>query len=161
MLMSGFLLIAVIFAVLASIASIGIAVLLLLDVNKELFTNIKEEVFSKDIVPVNNVMETVTLERNDEKDKYISDINHMLISGVFLGTINSFELITKTGITTSKASRQIISTTLDIEKRKKKPFEANVLRNINSRALSAVQLSDLQSSPNFTDTEAFVSARPC
>ena len=34
--MSGFLLIAVIVAVLASIASIGIAILLLLDVNKEL-----------------------------------------------------------------------------------------------------------------------------
>lgn len=45
--MSGFLLIAVIVAVLASIASIGIAILLLLDVNKELFKNIKEEVFSK------------------------------------------------------------------------------------------------------------------
>ena len=45
--MSGFLLIAVIVAVLASIASIGIAILLLLDVNKELFKNIKEEVFKK------------------------------------------------------------------------------------------------------------------
>ena len=57
--MSGFLLIAVIVDVLASIASIGIAILLLLDVNKELFKNIKEEVFSKNIVPVNNVMEKV------------------------------------------------------------------------------------------------------
>ena len=65
--MSGFLLIAVIVAVLASIASIGIAILLLLDVNKELFKNIKEEVFSKNIVPVNNVMEKVTLEGNDVK----------------------------------------------------------------------------------------------
>ena len=45
--MSGFLLIAVIVAVLASIASIGIAILLLLDVNKELFKNIKEGVFKK------------------------------------------------------------------------------------------------------------------
>ena len=45
--MSGFLLIAVIVAVLASIASIWIAILLLLDVNKELFKNIKEEVFKK------------------------------------------------------------------------------------------------------------------
>ena len=65
--MSGFLLIAVIVAVLASIASIGLAILLLLDVNKELLKSIKEEVFSKNIVPVNNVIEKVTLERNEEK----------------------------------------------------------------------------------------------
>ena len=45
--MSGFLLIAVIVAVLASIASIGIAILLLLDMNKELLKSIKEEVFKK------------------------------------------------------------------------------------------------------------------
>ena len=158
--MSGFLLIAVIVAVLASIASIGIAILLLLDVNKELFKNIKEEVFSKNIVPVNNVMEKVTLEGNDGKENSISELHHNVIDGIFLGTINSFVLITKTGITTSKASRQIISTTLDVEKRKKKPFEANVLRNINPKALSSVQ-HDFHSSPNFTDTEAFVSARPC
>ena len=105
-------------------------------------------------------MEKVTLEGNDGKENSISELHHNVIDGIFLGTINSFELITKTGITTSKASRQIISTTLDVEKRKKKPFEANVLRNINPKALSSVQ-HDFHSSPNFTDTEAFVSARPC
>ena len=47
--MSGFLLIAVIVAVLASIASIGIAILLLLDVNKELLKSIKEEVFKNNL----------------------------------------------------------------------------------------------------------------
>ena len=73
--MSGFLLIAVIVAVLASIASIGIAILLLLDVNKELFKNIKEEVFSKNIVPVNNVMEKVTLEGNDGKENCLKEID--------------------------------------------------------------------------------------
>ena len=41
------LLIAIIVAVLASIASIGIAILLLLDVNKELLKSIKEEVLKK------------------------------------------------------------------------------------------------------------------
>ena len=45
--MSGFLLIAVIVAVLASIASTGLAILLLLDMNKELLKSIKEEVFKK------------------------------------------------------------------------------------------------------------------
>ena len=45
--MSGLLLIVIIVAVLVSIASIGLAILLLLDVNKELFKNIKEEVFQK------------------------------------------------------------------------------------------------------------------
>ena len=65
--MSGFLLIAIIVAVLVSVASIGLAILLLLDVNKELLKSIKEEVFSKNIVPVNNVIEKVTLERNEEK----------------------------------------------------------------------------------------------
>ena len=41
------LLIAIIVAVLVSVASIGLAILLLLDVNKELLKSIKEEVFKK------------------------------------------------------------------------------------------------------------------
>ena len=41
------LLITIIVAVLVSVASIGLAILLLLDVNKELLKSIKEEVFKK------------------------------------------------------------------------------------------------------------------
>ena len=41
------LLIAIIAAVLVSVASIGLAILLLLDVNKELLKSIKDEVFKK------------------------------------------------------------------------------------------------------------------
>ena len=41
------LLIAIIVAVLFSVASIGLAILLLLDVNKELLKSIKEEVLKK------------------------------------------------------------------------------------------------------------------
>ena len=41
------LLIAIIVAVLVSVASIGLAILLLLDVNKELLKSIKEVVFTK------------------------------------------------------------------------------------------------------------------
>ena len=41
------LLIAIIVAVLASIASMGLAILLLLDMNKELLKSIKEEVFKQ------------------------------------------------------------------------------------------------------------------
>ena len=41
------LLIAIIVAVLASITSMGFAILLLLDMNKELLKSIKEEVFKK------------------------------------------------------------------------------------------------------------------
>ena len=41
------LLIAIIVAVLVSVASIGLAILLLLDMNKELLKSIKEEVFKK------------------------------------------------------------------------------------------------------------------
>ena len=41
------LLIAIIVAVLVSVASMGLAILLLLDMNKELLKSIKEEVFKK------------------------------------------------------------------------------------------------------------------
>ena len=41
------LLIAIIVAVLVSVASMGLAILLLLDMNKELLNSIKEEVFKK------------------------------------------------------------------------------------------------------------------
>ena len=41
------LLIAIIVAVLVSVASIGLVILLLLDVNKELLKSIKEEVFKQ------------------------------------------------------------------------------------------------------------------
>ena len=41
------LLIAIIVAVLVSVASTGLAILLLLDMNKELLKSIKEEVFKK------------------------------------------------------------------------------------------------------------------
>ena len=43
------LLIAIIVAVLVSVASIGLAILLLLDVNKELLKSIKEEVFKNNL----------------------------------------------------------------------------------------------------------------
>ena len=43
------LLIAIIAAVLVSVASIGLAILLLLDVNKELLKSIKEEVFKNNL----------------------------------------------------------------------------------------------------------------
>ena len=41
------LLIAIVVAVLVSVASMGLAILLLLDMNKELLKSIKEEVFKK------------------------------------------------------------------------------------------------------------------
>ena len=43
------LLIAIIVAVLVSVASMGLAILLLLDMNKELLKSIKEEVFKNNL----------------------------------------------------------------------------------------------------------------
>ena len=43
------LLIAIIIAVLVSVASMGLAILLLLDMNKELLKSIKEEVFKNNL----------------------------------------------------------------------------------------------------------------
>ncbi len=158
MIMSGFLLVVLIIAVLASIAIIGMAIPLLLNANKELLNDIKAEIFSSNTVPVNNVIETVFL---NEKHELETNVSNFALSGEFLGTIGAFDLITKTGIVTSKVSRSIIATTLDVERKHKKSFEISVLRNVNQTALDPFQRYGAKQASQFNDTEVFSSARLC
>lgn len=154
--MSGFLLTGIIVAALVSIASMGLAVSLLFSKNKELLKQVKEEVFSEDKTSINNAIAMVESEISVSNKNNISETSKDISPNDFLELISPFELKTKTGFVSTRFFGSILATTLDVKIQKTKPYSAQVLRNINQKALDTSPLHEVSRPSTFSDTETFV-----
>ena len=154
--MSVFLLTGIIVAVLVSIASMGLAVSLLFSKNKELLKKVKEVVFSEDETSINNVIANIESKINVQSENNISENSKDILSNDFLEIFSPFELRTKTGFVSTRIFGSILATTLDVKNQKPKQYNAQVLRNINQKALDPLLSHEVSRPSTFSDTETFV-----
>jgi len=154
--MSVFLLTGIIVAVLVSIASMGLAISLLFSKNKELLKKVKEVVFSEDETSINNVIANIESKINVQSENNISENSKDILSNDFLEIFSPFELRTKTGFVSTRIFGSILATTLDVKNQKPKQYNAQVLRNINQKALDPLLSHEVSRPSTFSDTEAFV-----